>query len=145
MKDYFLSEKREHKGGRDMSERSSISRCASKVAVIAVTAFMIIAALPCAAFATSARTEVPGKVYESDKDGHYEFSDKAESAETSSENTYGSFLISGEVSNVTEKSGVPAYEVSEGNLQLFYNYGDTLASVDKGIHNKTTKYGLPTY
>lgn len=109
-----------------MSERSSISRCASKVAVIAVTAFMIIAALPCAAFATSARTEVPGKVYESDKDGHYEFSDKAESAETSSENTYGSFLISGEVSNVTEKSGVPAYEVSEGNLQLFYNYGDTL-------------------
>ena len=22
---------------------------------------------------------------------------------------------------------------------------DTLASVDKGIHNKTTKYGLPTY
>lgn len=39
-----------------------------------------------------------------------------------------------------------------------YNYPDThemlelhdileelLASVDKGIHNKTTKYGLPTY
>ena len=23
--------------------------------------------------------------------------------------------------------------------------GCTLASVDKGIHNKTTKYGLPTY
>lgn len=22
---------------------------------------------------------------------------------------------------------------------------DTVASVDKGIHNKTTKYGLPTY
>ena len=22
---------------------------------------------------------------------------------------------------------------------------DTIASVDKGIHNKTTKYGLPTY
>lgn len=24
-------------------------------------------------------------------------------------------------------------------------YNDMLASVDKGIHNKTTKYGLPTY
>lgn len=24
-------------------------------------------------------------------------------------------------------------------------YQDELASVDKGIHNKTTKYGLPTY
>ena len=25
------------------------------------------------------------------------------------------------------------------------SYGKMLASVDKGIHNKTTKYGLPTY
>ena len=24
-------------------------------------------------------------------------------------------------------------------------YGTYVASVDKGIHNKTTKYGLPTY
>lgn len=24
-------------------------------------------------------------------------------------------------------------------------HGRTFASVDKGIHNKTTKYGLPTY
>ena len=23
--------------------------------------------------------------------------------------------------------------------------GEPVASVDKGIHNKTTKYGLPTY
>ena len=32
---------------------------------------------------------------------------------------------------------------------LIYNdplgYADLIASVDKGIHNKTTKYGLPTY
>ena len=26
-----------------------------------------------------------------------------------------------------------------------FGYERTLASVDKGIHNKTTKYGLPTY
>lgn len=26
-----------------------------------------------------------------------------------------------------------------------FGHGLTLASVDKGIHNKTTKYGLPTY
>lgn len=26
-----------------------------------------------------------------------------------------------------------------------FSYLYTLASVDKGIHNKTTKYGLPTY
>lgn len=29
-------------------------------------------------------------------------------------------------------------------MAAFYNTA-TLASVDKGIHNKTTKYGLPTY
>lgn len=27
----------------------------------------------------------------------------------------------------------------------FYTAQEALASVDKGIHNKTTKYGLPTY
>ena len=31
--------------------------------------------------------------------------------------------------------------------RLFQKIGasDEIASVDKGIHNKTTKYGLPTY
>ena len=28
---------------------------------------------------------------------------------------------------------------------LFFGYEGIIASVDKGIHNKTTKYGLPTY
>ena len=28
---------------------------------------------------------------------------------------------------------------------LCFDTEDLLASVDKGIHNKTTKYGLPTY
>ena len=27
----------------------------------------------------------------------------------------------------------------------YFAYSSLLASVDKGIHNKTTKYGLPTY
>ena len=27
----------------------------------------------------------------------------------------------------------------------FSGYNHVIASVDKGIHNKTTKYGLPTY
>lgn len=30
------------------------------------------------------------------------------------------------------------------DLESIY-YIDMVASVDKGIHNKTTKYGLPTY
>lgn len=40
--------------------------------------------------------------------------------------------------------------MENGNVQEFVDhihYGDELwfASVDKGIQNKTTKYGLPTY
>ena len=35
-----------------------------------------------------------------------------------------------------------AFTVSE---ELFQRVKEYLASVDKGIHNKTTKYGLPTY
>ena len=32
-----------------------------------------------------------------------------------------------------------------GKTTLFKLYLGLIASVDKGIHNKTTKYGLPTY
>lgn len=35
------------------------------------------------------------------------------------------------------------YHASEKEAHVYANH--TLASVDKGIHNKTTKYGLPTY
>lgn len=109
-----------------MREKSSISRCVNKIAVIVLTAFMMIMLLSYAVLASSAKTEVSGRIYESGKDSHYEFSDKEDYEETNSKNTYGTFLVSGEVSNVTTKSSVPAYEVPEGDLQLFYNYGDTL-------------------
>lgn len=35
--------------------------------------------------------------------------------------------------------------VREKCAELGIEYDDSIASVDKGIHNKTTKYGLPTY
>ena len=38
-----------------------------------------------------------------------------------------------------------AKEVRESYLDSIIISADTIASVDKGIHNKTTKYGLPTY
>lgn len=62
-------------------------------------------------------------------------------------------------SEVTENWGNIAPYVNRGSLVqgiflskkcFFYDtcsfrYHANLASVDKGIHNKTTKYGLPTY
>lgn len=82
------------------------------------------------ALATSERIEVVGNVYEFDKGSHYEFHEG--NASTSSENykTYGTFSISGNITNVSEHNGVPSYEVSDGNLSLFYNYGDATLNAD---------------
>lgn len=42
---------------------------------------------------------------------------------------------------------IGANDVGKSNLlyALRILFDKTIASVDKGIHNKTTKYGLPTY
>lgn len=46
----------------------------------------------------------------------------------------------GEVKNTIEAQG----KLTD-TLRAAIDHAQTLASVDKGIHNKTTKYGLPTY
>ena len=76
--------------------------------------------------AAPAKTEVPGQVYELGKDSYYEFSDSKDVISSENAATYGTFSISGEISDVTTKEGIPMYEVTEGNLKFFYNYGDTL-------------------
>ena len=82
------------------------------------------------ALATSGRTEVAGNVFEFGKDSHYEFHE--DSAFTSSKNcdTYGTFSISGNIANISTRDGVPSYEVSDGSLALFYNYGDATLNAD---------------
>ncbi len=92
----------------------------------ALFAVMLLCALPMSAFAASGNNDVAGKVYEFDKDSHYEFSESDSSEKTESENTYGTFYISGNVSDVSEESGVPVYKVDDGNLDFYYNYVDTL-------------------
>lgn len=87
---------------------------------------MMVSLFTFAASATASKTDVPGRVYVFGEDSQYEFSDTKEYLESNVDNTYGTFFISGEVTNVTTKDGIPAYEVSEGNLDFFYNYGDTL-------------------
>lgn len=96
------------------------------VATVFMFTFFMLTAL-----AASAKTEVSGQVYEFGKDSHYEFSGSKDSVSSESTNTYGTFSISGEISNVTTKNGTPAYEVAGGNLKFFYNYGDTLLNADE--------------
>lgn len=95
-----------------------------------VFVFMIIASFPTVALAASGKTEVTGKVYEFDKNSHYEFQEGGTFSKASADNTYGTFYISGNISTVSEKSGVPSYEVADGNLALFYNYSDTMLNAD---------------
>lgn len=109
-----------------MRTKESIEKNKVRYIVFALATIWLFSTFTLTAFAADAKTEVPGRIYEFGKDSHYEFSETKEFAETSSADTYGTFFISGEVSNVTTKDGIPAYEVSEGNLKFFYNYGDSL-------------------
>lgn len=91
---------------------------------------MLISIVPLAVSANTGKTDVPGKVYEFDKDSHYEFTDSDRYADSSESNTYGSFSVSGNIASVDSKDGVPAYEVEDGNLRFFYNYSDSMLNAD---------------
>ncbi len=105
---------------RKIEKSALLSRMSAELAAI-----ILIGILPISVFATG-KTEVSGKVYEFGEDSHYEYSSAETSAVTESGNTYGTFSIGGNVVATDSRDGVPAYEVSEGSLGLYYNYTDTL-------------------
>lgn len=94
--------------------------------IMVVAIVVLLGGFPLIVLATSGNTEVEGKIYEFGKDSHYEFHEGGSSQNTGSGNTYGTFYLSGDVNAVSEKSGVPSYEVGDGNLAFYYNYGDTM-------------------
>ena len=110
----------------ETEEKRALPQPTKGLITLFVTITMLLCVLPMNVFAVSGKTEIAGTVYELDKDGHYEFAESNSSAKTGSNNTYGTFYISGNVSDVNEESGVPAYEVSDGNLTFYYNYGDAV-------------------
>ena len=83
---------------------------------------MLLSSLPMIASATTSQTEVVGKYYEFDKDSHYEFHEADTSETTSTEITYGTFYINGNIATNGNKSGVPSYEVADSGLSIYYNY-----------------------
>ena len=101
-------------------------RGATRLTAWLLAAFMVLCLFPVTASAENSKTEVTGKVYEFGKDSHYEFHESGTPEMTGNDNTYGTFYISGDITAVSEESGVPAYEVADGNLAFFYNYGDTM-------------------
>lgn len=114
-----------------MSTKDSIPTCIKCAITLLVATILAFGTFTPTAYSAASKTEVAGRIYEFDKDSHYEFSETKMFLETSDTNTYGTFSISGEVSDVTTKDGIPAYEVTEGNLNFFYNYGSILINSNK--------------
>lgn len=83
---------------------------------------------PC--FAENGNIAVVGKLYEFEEKSEYEISSAQSSSTTTSSNTYGEFLLNGNIKTSTSKNGVPSYEVEDGKLSLVYKYDDTLLNAD---------------
>lgn len=82
--------------------------------------------LPSVAFAVDNGTDVAGKVYEFDKNAHYEFSSSSEGSPSSTMNTYGSFSVSGNVLETSTKNGVSALRIDDGKMSIMYSYTDLM-------------------
>lgn len=103
----------------------------SSIITIVLALVLFVGAVPINAFAETEKHTIVGKVYEFEKDGDYEFSKSEKSTSSDKSNTYGSFSVSGQVSNIDVKNGIPSYEVSSGNLSIYYTYSDTLLKADE--------------
>lgn len=114
-----------------------------KILYFLLAMVMLLSSLPMIASATTSQTEVVGKYYEFDKDSHYEFHEADTSEPTSTEITYGTFYINGNMATNGNKSGVPSYEVADSGLIIYYNYGDTKLNANEDawhlINDKSNK------
>ena len=113
-----------------MNKSQTLPHFIIRTSIFLCMALVLFGMFSLTALATSGRIEVTGNVYEFGKDSHYEFHE--DHAFTSSEDcdAYGTFSISGNIADVSIHDGVPSYEVSDGTLSLFYNYGDATLNAD---------------
>lgn len=79
-------------------------------------------------FAESDKQTVIGRVYELDKNSDYGFADSDQFTASDKKEPYGSFSVAGDIGNISEKNGVPSYEIISGNMDIYYTYGDVMLS-----------------
>lgn len=114
-----------------MHELRIYKRFYSSVITIALALVLFVGAAPINTYAEAEKNTIVGKVYEFDEDNDYEFSKVEKSTASDKADTYGSFSVSGKIGNITEKNGIPSYEVDSGNLNIYYTYSDTLLKADE--------------
>lgn len=102
----------------------------ARLSAFAVLAVMLMCSVNITIYAESGNNAVQGKLYEFDEKSKYEISLAESYVDTTRDNTYGEFFIRGNVKAVADKDGVPAYEVEDGELSLFYEYDDALLNAD---------------
>ena len=105
--------------------KMTITRFSSFLALIATILSLIL--IP--ANAQNSSTTVSGKLYEFDEKSEYEISSSTNYEVTSDENTYGKFLLLGNIRE-TKRGSIPSYELIDGELDLTYKYTDTLINAD---------------
>lgn len=114
-----------------MYELRIYKRFYSSVITIALALVLFVGAAPINTYAEAEKNTIVGKVYEFDEDNDYEFSKVEKSTASDKADTYGSFSVSGKIGNITEKNGIPSYEVDSGNLSIYYTYSETLLKADE--------------
>lgn len=70
-------------------------------------------------------TSVKGNLYEFAANAHYDFS----SSTAPGGDTFGSFTVSGNLTNTGNKNGVPAYSVNSETLNFYYSYSQSKLNV----------------
>lgn len=124
-----------------MTKKNLISRSIKFSLALLLGTVFILSTFIQESFAKEAKNEVSGRIYNFGKDSQYEFSETKDFSPTDKANTYGSFFLSGKIADVTTKDGIPAYEVNDGNLEFFYNYGDELLNAEEDSWHLTNDKG----
>lgn len=96
-----------------------------KFCSIFLVAIMLFSIIVISASAENSKNPVTGKIYTFDEKSDYEISNSKFVSSDKTE-TYGNFAVSGNIHNISTKDGLPAYELSDGNLSLYYTYGNEL-------------------
>lgn len=101
-----------------------ISKLRKRIISTVIALLTLFSSVYTVAYASGGNQAVVGKVYEFDKDSHYEFSTTTAATTSDKADTYGVFSLSGIVSEVFTQNGVPGFRMSEGKLSILYSYTD---------------------
>lgn len=87
-----------------------------KIISLMIALIMVFSMFPMAVSAADGKTEVPGKVYNLEKDSHYVLGDNSPSTSA----TVGTLTIGGNAKVSSEVNSFPAYETTNGNVTFSY-------------------------